>query len=37
MTSLHDPGFEVKAAVSDMAPCNEGLWSSLGITSDNTR
>jgi len=36
ITSLHDAGFEVKAAVSDMAPCNEGLWSSLGITSDIT-
>jgi len=34
ITSLHDTGFEVKAAVSDIAPCNEGLWSSLGITSD---
>jgi len=36
ITSLHDAGFEVKAAVSDMAPCNEGLWSNLGITSDIT-
>uniref|UniRef100_A0A2S2PJV8 Transposable element P transposase n=1 Tax=Schizaphis graminum TaxID=13262 RepID=A0A2S2PJV8_SCHGA len=36
ITSLHDAGFEVKAAVSDMAPCNESLWSSLGITSDIT-
>jgi len=26
----------VKVAVSDMALCNEGLWSILGITSDIT-
>jgi len=36
ITALHDAGFEVKAAVSGMAPCNEVLWSSLGITSHVT-